>query len=179
MSPRVTAFDLSCTSTGAARADGRLELIKRPLDTSSRHPEVLRRDLVGGDVASTVTNDRPDLVVIESLPTGRAFGLIPLAKLHAVVERELAADPQGPPILWVTPDQRAGWATGNGRSKKQEVTAAAIALGAPVPDRPKGGRDDLADAWLLQGIGLAHLGEWNVERTAHRVELVHKLAGVS
>lgn len=171
-------LDLSLTSTGVALPDGTLALIR----TKPTARDVVRRASIACDVAVHVHQTRPDMLVIESLPTGRAFSIVALAKLHAIVEQELYGNVPSafaPTVLWVTPQQRAGWATGAPGSRKEAVVTAALAEGAPIPDSPKAGRDDLADAWWLRTIGLAVQGEWVVERRPHRAALVDRLTGVA
>lgn len=173
MSGGVMGFDLSLNSTGVADTDGMLRLIRPPKDAST---DVVKRRAIADEVHRFAWHAEPDLIVIESVPSRGARGIVPLARLHGVVLDQL--DDRWP-VLWVTPEQRAGFATGNPKAAKPLVIQAAVAEGAPIPDSPKAGRDDLADAAVLRWIGLATLGHWVVDRKPHRANLVDRLTGAA
>lgn len=147
---QVMGFDLSITSTGCARTDGSTFRIKTRQKDGPRRLIVIRDRL-----AIEVAEQRPDLVVIEDLPTKmHPRSLKPVAALHGVVQALLVdADV---PWAYVPPATLKKFATDNGAAKKLDMTAAAFLAAGAVFEDDEGA--DQVDAWWLRAAAYDWLG---------------------
>jgi Holliday junction resolvasome RuvABC endonuclease subunit len=142
---RVIAFDISIVSTGYALPDGSTGRIK------TRQRDGDRRLLVIEDrVAELVAEHRPDVAVLEDMPTKmQPTAVKAIGRVHGVVNRVLLrADV---PYAYVSPATLKKYATDNGNASKEDMAAAAfLADGVEFPDDPKG---DRCDGWWLRAAG--------------------------
>ena len=162
----VVGLDLSIAATGACyQSAGRVvtECWKLPAKLGDRRLWTLAQRV--GDLA--VYDPRPDLFVIEDLPT-HAHGAGITGMVHGAVRTvllELAV-----PYALVPPATLKKYATGKGNADK---TAMALALykrtGLELAD------DNQVDAWWLRAAGLHHLGQPVVDLPAAQVEALAKV----
>lgn len=142
---RVLGLDLSIVSTGYALPDGTTGRIKtRQRDGDGRLLVIRDR------VAEVVAEQRPDLAVLEDLPTKmRPNAVKSIGKVHGVVN--LALLEADVPYAYVSPATLKSYACDNGGASKEDMAAAAfLADGAEFPDDPKG---DRCDGWWLRAAG--------------------------
>lgn len=159
----IVGVDPSLTSTGIAHGktgdQPALMLVKtkppKTKDLSEYAVDHERMSLIAGTIADL----EPDLLVIEGtviMPstskTMKFAGNDRLAKLRGYIAS--AVPPNEVPTVEVPPGTLKNWATGNGSADKEQMIAEAVKMGAEIPDKPLGGRDDLADAYHLWTIGL-------------------------
>ncbi|MCX4615741.1 crossover junction endodeoxyribonuclease RuvC [Streptomyces mirabilis] len=147
---RVIGLDLSITSTGVCLPDGTTYRIK------TRAKDGDRRLLhVRDDIADDLVACRPQLAVIEDLPTKmHATALKIIGKLHGVVVGALL-DAEVP-YAYVSPATLKRFATDKGNATKQQMADAAyLAAGAEFPGdlNAKGDGGDMCDAWWLRAAG--------------------------
>lgn len=141
----VIGLDLSITSTGMCLPDGTTFRIKTRTTAGDRRLLVIR-DRLG----AVLDEHRPDLAVIEDLPTKmHATALKIIGKLHGVVVGALLdADV---PYAYVSPATLKQYAADHGKATKQNLAAAAyLAAGVEFADDPGG---DQCDAWWLRAAG--------------------------
>lgn len=156
--PRVLGLDLSLTGTGIARlgAEGvELTMTVRPGKRAGHE----RIDFIMCMIYEAQRGAMLDLVVVEGPSYGnqgngeRQKGHHERAGLWWLVTQGLWA--AGRPYAVVTPAQRAKYATGDGRSKKAAVLAAARARYGHLAVLAN---DNEADALILAHMGVDHLG---------------------
>lgn len=145
---RVTGLDLSIVASGIALPSGATYTIK-PHDKGD-----LRLCEIRDQLGYYLFNDklrRPDLAVIEQIPTSRKGHNIAiiLALVHSQA-RELLAR-HGVPFAYIDNKVLKKYATGSGGADKQAMVDAAVERGATVAD------GDQADAWWLRAAGLHKL----------------------
>lgn len=159
-------LDLSLTSTGWAVWGGACGRI-RPKGISG----IERRTWIAGQVGGVVEKagwDWGKLAVIEAVPTARAFAAVPLGMLHGVVLKELDDIDVGA-IAYVTTGVLKKHLAGTGTAKKEQMVAAAQALGY------QGKSNDEADAYGLALIG-HHLLGGTTHLTPQRAALLASVA---
>jgi Holliday junction resolvasome RuvABC endonuclease subunit len=111
--PRVLALDLSISATGIATPAGSL-LTVRPSGTGDRRLVAIR------DQVRQFTVTRPDIAVLEDLPTGvRNAAAGALGMLHGVIRSDLLD--RGVPYLTVPPATLKVYATGRGNAPKPDL----------------------------------------------------------
>ncbi|WP_328721774.1 crossover junction endodeoxyribonuclease RuvC [Streptomyces sp. NBC_00247] len=153
---RVIGLDLSITSTGVCRPDGRSFAVKtRSKDGPRRLVHI--RSVLTHEIAET----RPTLAVIEDLPTKmHASALKSIGCLHGVVQCVLID--AGVPWAYVAPATLKKYASDNGNADKRRMAAAAyLAAGAEFPGdlNARGEGGDMCDAWWLRAAGHDALGQ--------------------
>lgn len=154
----VIGLDLSLTSTGAAEIrDGKLVELVTFKSTGKKGDSIEKRgyrlDGMHRDIWSWVNDEYVDLVVVEAPSYGSTFGSPhDRSGLWWLVVRDLIINEI--PVAMVSPQGRAKYATGNGRSKKPEVFAACKDRYGSVFRN-----DDEADALLCASVGARHLGQ--------------------
>lgn len=162
MSANVVGLDLSITATGCTHPDGETETWKY----HAKHGD--RRLRFIADEVQALALQRPDLVVIEDLPT-HAHGAGITGMVHGAARCELLRAEI--PYALVTPATLKKYATGKGNADK---TAMALALykrtGLELAD------DNQVDAFWLRAAGLQHLGAPIVELPAAQVEALDKVS---
>lgn len=152
---RVMGLDLSITSTGVCRPDGSTFAIKTRSKDGPRRLVHVRSVL-----EDELDQHRPDLAVIEDLPTKmHATALKSIGCLHGVVQCALLD--AGVPWAYVSPATLKKYATDNGNADKRRMTDAAyLAAGVEFPGDldAKGKGGDRCDAWWLRAAGHDHYG---------------------
>lgn len=162
--PKVIGLDLSLTSTGIALANGVTTVIKG----AATHGD-WRLCRIRDAVAHTIDADRPDLAVIEDLPThGKAAGLTGM--VHGAV-RSLLIDKEVPYAL-IAPATLKAFATGKGNGDKTPMAIAALKRANREFENDKGG--DQCDAWWLRIAGLQWLGCPEIDMPAAQVARLDK-----
>ncbi|MFJ4412946.1 hypothetical protein [Streptomyces sp. NPDC088925] len=154
--PRVLGLDLSLRSTGVALPDGTtLRIRTRAQDGDARLQEVRAW------LTEVVLGTRPDLAVIEDLPT-HAKGAGITGHVHGVTKVVLLdADV---PYALVPPATLKSFATGSGAANKRRMAEAArrrTGVSFPGDLTPRGTGGDMCDAWWLRAAGRQQLG-WPV-----------------
>ena len=144
----VVGLDLSLTSTGIAT----------PKEVSVIQPKqkgVARLIIIRNTIMDALGLLKNPLVIIEGYSFAqRNSHAHSLGELGGVVRISLAeADIQ---YVIVAPTQRAKFATGKGNASKSEVVSSISARTGIIWTGK--GADDKVDAWVLQEIGLTHLG---------------------
>ncbi|MFI1607814.1 crossover junction endodeoxyribonuclease RuvC [Streptomyces griseofuscus] len=165
---RVIGLDLSIVSTGYALPDGTTGRIKTRTGDRDRRLVIIR-----DRVAELVAEHRPDLAVIEDMPTRmKATAVKAIGRVHGAVNTALLdADV---PYAYVPPATLKKYATDNGNAPKEDMAAAAfLAAGAHFPDDPKG---DRCDAWWLRASGHDAYGVPLFELPAAQRERLAKVA---
>jgi crossover junction endodeoxyribonuclease RuvC len=168
---RIVALDLSPTGTGVATTAN----IGDEIDTWT-----LRNDLTGMERLRWVRDrvrlivagpfEEADLVAIE----GQSFGS---SKSYARENAELAGLVKmdlyeaSTPFVLISPSSLKKYATGNGRSDKDEVFQQAIRRG----NREFGSKDE-AEAWWLHEMASAHYGLPHVQMPALNRVVLDKIA---
>lgn len=160
-------IDLSLTSTGLASVNSRGEIDWDNVKTKGKRGDTLdtkveRMTRIMSDIRSFVLSGPCDLAVIEAPSYGSSFGN-PHERggLWWAVVSLLTAE--GIPVATVSPQGRAKYATGSGRSQKDVVLAHAIHRYADIVHGGRIVNDDVADAIVLASMGARHLG-FPVER---------------
>lgn len=152
-------LDLSLTSTGWAVIDGAGEMVRcGRIRTASAAPRGQRFSQVATAVAAAM--DGVDLVARERIFSRGPGGddkRMALFGVHAVVEMLLWGAGRDA-IPEVSPATLKKLATGNGRSEKDAVQAAAVARWGEFADQ-----SDIADAcWVAEWARLEHqAGRWS------------------
>lgn len=164
--PNVIGLDLSLTSTGIALTNGTTTVIKGAADLGD-----WRLCRIRDAVSHATKAERPDLVVIEDLPThGKAAGLTGMvhgAVRSLLVEREI-------PYALIAPATLKAFATGKGGGDKTPMAIAALKRAGREFENDKGG--DQCDAWWLRQAGLHHLGYPEFSLPADQVARLDKVA---
>ncbi len=162
--PKVIGLDLSLTSTGIALTNGTTVVIKGAADLGD-----WRLCRIRDAVAHTIDTDKPDLAVIEDLPThGKAAGLTGMvhgAVRSLLIEREV-------PYALIAPATLKAFATGKGSGDKTPMAIAALKRAGREFEGDKGG--DQCDAWWLRAAGLQWLGVPEFELPAAQVARLDK-----
>lgn len=162
--PRVLGLDLSLTSTGIALTNGATTVIKGKAEQGD-----WRLCRIREAVNSAIEADRPDLAVIEDLPThGKSAGLTGM--VHGAV-RSLLVEQEIPYAL-IAPATLKVFATGKGNGDKTPMAIAALKRAGREFENDKGG--DQCDAWWLRIAGLQWLGHPEVELPATQVARLDK-----
>lgn len=162
--PKVIGLDLSLTSTGIALTNGTTVVIKGAANLGD-----WRLCRIRDAVAHAIDTDRPDLVVIEDLPThAKAAGITGM--VHGVV-RAMLVDREVPYAL-VSPATLKAYATGKGNADKAGMLWAAYRWASVEFADDKGG--DQCDAWWLRAAGMQHLGRPVVDLPAAQVARLDK-----
>ena len=146
---RLLGLDLSLTSTGFC-IDGQTGIISTGLNG------VERLEAVRDDVKNLLVSNKIECVLLEGYSfasrSGQAFSIGELGGVIRVAIYEL-----GISLVEIPPTCRAKFATGKGNASKNEVISAVSARTGIVWGNP--GADDKCDAWILEEMGLAYLGE--------------------
>jgi hypothetical protein len=79
----------------------------------------------------------------------------------------------GIPYVTIPPTCRAKFATGKGNASKNEVISSISARTGIVWQNP--GADDRCDAWILQEMGLAHIGKPRFNWPAQNMDALAKV----
>ena len=152
----VLGLDLSIRSTGIAPAAPSIIPPYALAFGSGKHAPKgdERLECIYVEITKRLTEDRPYLVAIESLPpygtASAALGLV-----HGVARLALAQ--QETPLIYVSPSALKKWATGSGRADKDAMVAVFREL-CPSSGLCRKVTSDMADAYLLQQIGRKYLG---------------------
>jgi Holliday junction resolvasome RuvABC endonuclease subunit len=165
---RVIGLDLSIVSTGYALPDGSTGRIKtRQRDGDHRLCVIRDR------VAELVAEHRPDVAVLEDMPTKmQPTAVKAIGRVHGVVNGALLD--AGVPYAYVAPATLKKYATDNGNAPKEDMAAAAyLAAGVEFPDDPKG---DRCDGWWLRAAGHDAYGAALFELPAAQRERLTKVA---
>jgi Holliday junction resolvasome RuvABC endonuclease subunit len=160
---RVIGIDASITETGIADVDGRLTTAGGDSPLGDRRLQVIHDAVTKVCVAG-----RPDLAVLEDLPThahgagitGMAQGVIRLALLD-----------RGVPYVTVVAATLKKYATGNGGANKSDMRMA-LYKRAGIDER----NDNKVDAWWLRHAGLDHFDEALVALPAAQRAALGKVA---
>ncbi len=167
---RVMGLDLSLTATGIACARHRWLV----LDTPARKTCGLQRvRFIRDGVLEHTFEDGllHDLVVLEGYSYGsKGNALFELGELGGVVK--MALFEAGIPIVIVTPQQRAKFATGRGGAGKDEVIVAAVRRFGYEDERPN---NNAADAWILRCMGLEQYQPGTFRLPAVHLEALSKV----
>jgi Holliday junction resolvasome RuvABC endonuclease subunit len=146
---RLLGLDLSLTSTGFC-IDGQTGIISTGLNG------VERLEAVRDDVKNLLVSNKIECVLLEGYSfasrSGQAFSI---GELGGVIR--VAIYESGISLVEIPPTCRAKFATGKGNASKNEVISAVSARTGIVWGNP--GADDKCDAWILEEMGLAYLGE--------------------
>lgn len=162
----VIGLDLSITATGVAWVDGSWSTISPNAKLGDGRLRVIVDHVER--VAFDAPDARPDLAVIEDLPThARAAGITGM--VHGAVRLHLIrADI---PYALVTPATLKKFATGKGNADKTAMAMAAYKrAGVEFDD------DNQCDAWWLRQAGLRALGVPEVDLPAAQVAALDKVA---
>lgn len=158
-------LDLSLTSTGYAFGDEsgvisfnksgpeRLWLVKREIESLINRYEVKAVMLEGYSFASR---------------SGQAFSIGELGGVIRLLLWQI-----GIPYVTIPPTCRAKFATGKGNASKNEVISSISARTGIVWQNP--GADDRCDAWVLQEMGLAHIGKPRFNWPAQNMDALAKV----
>lgn len=140
----VLGLDLSLTATGIALPGGHTYTVGGPAGRGDHR----LLDIVTALHSSL--RDRPDLAVLEDLPT-HAKGAGITGMVHGAVRLYLVQE--GIPYALVTAATLKAYATGNGSADKHAMRMAAYKRAGR-----EFGDDNQADAWWLRAAGLDHYG---------------------
>lgn len=144
MTPDITAFDLSLTSTGVASKHGTARIVPK-----GKGIDRLRE--IRSGVTAAVLATKPELIVIEGYANGMGDNY---AKGMGGGVARLAIADCGIPIVEVSPTTLKKFATGKGNANKDDMLEAAIRhFGF------QGHGNDEADAWLLLKMAEAAYGD--------------------
>lgn len=155
--PRVMGLDLSLTGTGIAHSYGWTQLIVSEGSNKDPVPVCWDRILfMRNAILDLLLVPEPlDLIVIEGMYESGNGHMRDRAGLWWQIVGKLLQG--GEPVAFVNPMTRVVYATGNGRSKKQEVYGQAIRrLGDHWTDVAN---DNTADAAWLCAMGADYLGQ--------------------
>lgn len=145
----VIGLDLSLTSTGVAVGS-------RTLVIASKFKGVQRLDDVENQILKIFQAVWPPIVVLEGYSfASRNSQAHSIGELGGVIK--MMCHDHGIPVAISPPTCRAKFATGRGNASKAEVMSAVSARTGIVWSGK--GAEDQCDAWILQEMGLARLGE--------------------
>ena len=152
--PDPVGLDLSLTSTGLAIGDNTYAIRTDKMRGPTRLAHI--RDRIHEHLANHLHDHGGDLVIVVE---GYSFAS-KNSHAHALGElggvMRLWFHDHGFPIVEVPPTCRAKFATGKGNASKSEVVSAVSARTGRVWEGS--GAEDECDAWILQEMGLTHLG---------------------
>lgn len=162
----VVGLDLSLTSTGVALSNG-THVIKGK-GTGPGRLSGLRLDIM----ELVDSSGQNPLVVIEGYSFAqRNSNAHSMGELGGVIK--LALYEEDIATVLVPPTVRAKFATGRGNASKSEVVSAVSARTKIVWEGP--GADDQCDAWVLQEMGLTHLGASRYKWPAKNLEALESV----
>jgi Holliday junction resolvasome RuvABC endonuclease subunit len=153
---RLVGLDLSLTSTGVS-INGSTHVIA----VKERGPE--RLSIVSRQIADICLSERIDCALIEGYSfSSRNSQAHSIGELGGCVRMRLWENQI--PFVDIPPTCRAKFATGKGNASKGEVISAISAKTGKVFSGA-GGNDE-CDAWVLEQMGIAYLGnsEWDWTR---------------
>lgn len=166
--PVITDFlglDLSLTSTGYAYGDE-----TGVIAFNSSGPE--RLWLVKREIESLINKYEAKAVIIEGYSfasrSGQAFSIGELGGVIRLLLWQI-----GIPYVVIPPTCRAKFATGKGNASKNEVISSISARTGKVWANP--GADDKCDAWVLQEMGLAHIGKQRYNWPTQNMDALSKV----
>lgn len=161
----VIGLDLSLTSTGVS-GDG----LTATISTSTRGAE--RLHLISLLVMEHFLKVENPVAIIEGYSfASRNSQAHSIGELGGVIRVELWR--RGIPYVEVAPTARAKFATGKGNASKLEVMSAVSARTGKVWSGS--GADDKCDAWVLEEMGLTHLGRSRYEWPSANKEALTKV----
>lgn len=147
--PTVVGLDLSLTSTGISSG-----LLSSNISSKAKGPQRLHE--ISQEIASTLIELDDPIVVVEGYSFGsRNSQAHAIGELGGVVRLTLWN--LRIPYVEIPPTSRAKFATGKGNAAKTEVMSAISARTGIVWVGK--GADDRCDAWILEEMGLAWLGQ--------------------
>jgi crossover junction endodeoxyribonuclease RuvC len=145
----VFGLDLSLTSTGYSYGEE-----TGVISFDATGPE--RLWLIKREIESLINRHGVEAVILEGYSfasrSGQAFSIGELGGVIKLLLWQI-----GIPCVVVPPTCRAKFATGKGNASKLEVLSSISARTGKIWENP--GADDKCDAWVLQEMGLAHLGK--------------------
>lgn len=165
-------LDLSLTSTGIAIGDETRTIEPKNLKGVERL--IYIRNRITSDIHARAEVERyTPLVLVEGYSfASKNSHAHALGELGGVVRVDLWE--AGFPFVEIAPTVRAKFATGRGNAGKSEVVSAVSARTGITWDGP--GNEDRCDAWILQEIGLTHLGRARYEWPATHLAALEKIA---
>lgn len=164
-------LDLSLTSTGIAIGDTTWTIEPKGLKGTERLV-FLRNRITQAILARTDDVAMTPLILVEGYSfASKNSHAHALGELGGVVRVDLWES--GFPFVEVAPTVRAKFATGRGNAGKSEVVSAVSARTGIVWEGP--GNEDRCDAWILQEIGLTHLGRARHEWPATHLAALDKI----
>lgn len=146
-------LDLSLTSTGTSH-NGTTSIILTPTKGAER------LFIISSKIIEIIKESKIDAVLIESYSfASRNSQAHSIGELGGCVRMRLWEN--NIPFVDVPPTCRAKFATGKGNASKDEVISSISAKTGIIFDGK--GANDRCDAWVLEQMGLAHLGlsQWN------------------
>ena len=163
--PKLMGLDLSLTSTGVS-VNGETFTIKPKTKGVERLAEI------SDQIVDWANRIRPIAVIIEGYSYGSKF-----SRAHALGELggsvKLVLHKSGFKTVEVPPKCRAKFATGNGNSGKIDVLAS-----LRVMDPEKFGKDfgdDECDAWVLEQMAYAEIGESKYQWSSVQMSALDKV----
>jgi Holliday junction resolvasome RuvABC endonuclease subunit len=161
----IAGIDLSLTSTGYS-INGDTGVIA----TKYRGPE--RLSIVSNLVLELIADSSVDVVIIEGYSfASRNSQAHSIGELGGCVRMRLWEF--NVPFIDVPPKCRAKFATGKGNASKNEVISAISAKTGIVWSGA--GSDDRCDAWILEQMGLAAIGQSTHEWPAENLSALEKI----
>lgn len=161
----LAGLDLSLTSTGIS-IGGQTRIISTP----KKGPE--RLSIISYEVVSALEAENVDCAIIEGYSfASRNSQAHSIGELGGCVRMRLWE--MGLPFVNVPPTCRAKFATGKGNAGKAEVISSISAKIGRVFSG-NGGADE-CDAWVLEEMGLAHLGMSELAWTKEQMSSLAKV----
>jgi Holliday junction resolvasome RuvABC endonuclease subunit len=158
-------LDLSLTSTGYAYGEN-----TGVISFDKSGPE--RLWLIKREIESLIIANSVQAVILEGYSfasrSGQAFSIGELGGVIRLLLWDI-----GIPYVTVPPTCRAKFATGKGNASKNEVISSVSARTGVVWQNP--GADDKCDAWILQEMGLAHIGNARFNWPAQNIDALNKV----
>jgi Holliday junction resolvasome RuvABC endonuclease subunit len=146
---RFMGIDLSLTSTGVCVGGDSVAIVSKQRGTA-------RLIEISEKILELASSSRPTAILIEGYSFGSKFSRAhAIGELGGVVKSLLVK--HGYPIIDIPPTCRAKFATGKGNAGKKEVLFAVFAISGINFTGPSA--DDVCDAWVLEQMVLARLGE--------------------
>lgn len=145
---KLIGLDLSLTSTG-------ISISENSSIVSTKLKGAERLSTISKSILEICLSNKIDCAIIESYAfASRNSQAHSIGELGGCVRMTLWD--AGIRFVDIPPTCRAKFATGKGNSSKGEVLSAISAKTGIVFSGP--GSDDMCDAWILEQMGLAHLG---------------------
>lgn len=161
----VFGLDLSLTSTGYSYGDE-----TGTISFKASGPE--RLWLMKREIESLINKHNVKAVILEGYSfasrSGQAFSIGELGGVIKLLLWQI-----GVPCVVIPPTCRAKFATGRGNASKFEVLSSISARTGKIWENP--GADDKCDAWVLQEMGLAHLGKSRYDWPAQNLDALVKV----